>query len=121
MATILEHLPDEILLIICKYLSQYEIITAFFGLNNRLNRTISQYLQSLVLSTENNFNLSGSRQLLSMIGPYIQSLTIKHIHLSPVDISLASNIQELTFMHIQPDPIPVISDENKKPQLIFYF
>ncbi len=121
MATILEHLPDEILLIICNYLSQYEIITALFGLNNRLNCTISQFLQSLVLSTENNSNLNRSRQLLSMIGLYIQSLTIKYIHLSSADISLASNIQELTFMHTQPDHIPVIFDKNKKPQFIFYF
>jgi hypothetical protein len=108
MRTILEYLPDEILLIICQYLSQYEIIHAFFGLNYRLNCTISQFARSLVFE-ETFFNDRRSRQLLSMIGPYLHSLIIKQIRLSPDEINLASNIQELTFLHTKPEFIPVMN------------
>jgi hypothetical protein len=104
MKAIFEHLPDEILLIICQYLSQYHIIWAFFNLNNRLNCTISQFCQSLFISHAN----SHRRQLLPIIGPYLRSLTIKSIDLSSSQISLASNIQELTFIQTQSQPIPVI-------------
>ena len=40
-------LPDEIILHICRYLSWFDIITAFYNLNSRLNQTISQYLQNV--------------------------------------------------------------------------
>jgi hypothetical protein len=52
----------------------------------------------------------GSRQLLSLIGPYLNSLTIKHTHLSIAEISLASNIQELTFIHAQHTIIPQLNN-----------
>ncbi|CAF0927247.1 unnamed protein product [Rotaria sordida] len=106
MTTSLEYLPDEILLIICQYLSQYDIVLAFFGLNNRLNCTISQFTQTLIISNENCSTHRENYQLLSIIGPYLHSLTIKNIHLSSSEISIASNIQELTFIHTQPDDIP---------------
>ncbi|CAF1246052.1 unnamed protein product [Rotaria sp. Silwood1] len=106
MATSLEYLPDEVLLNICQYLSQYDIILAFFGLNNRLNCTISQFFQTLVISNETYWSHKENCQLLSIIGPYLHSLTIKNIHLSSAEISLASNIHELTFIHSQPDNIP---------------
>jgi hypothetical protein len=110
MATVLEYLPDEILLIVCRYLSQYDIIQAFFGLNNRLNCTISQFCHSLVVFDELHINRRQTRQLLSIIGPYLHSLTIKHTRLSPAEISLASNIQELTFIHTSPDSIPITNN-----------
>ncbi|CAF2514907.1 unnamed protein product [Rotaria sp. Silwood2] len=106
MITSIEHLPDEILLNICQYLSQYDIILAFFGLNNRLNCTVSQFIQTLIISNENYFTHRENYQLLSIIGPYLHSLTIKHTHLSSAEISLASNIQELTFIHSQLDDLP---------------
>jgi hypothetical protein len=110
MKAIFERLPDEILLIICQYLSQYHIIWAFFNLNNRLNCTISQFCQSLFISHTNSHSYTNTdrRRLLPIIGPYLQSLTIKSIDLSSSQISLASNIQELTFIQTQPHPIPVI-------------
>jgi len=108
MKAIFEHLPDEILLIICQYLSQYHIIWAFFNLNNRLNCTISQFCQSLFISHANSYSHTDRRRLLPIIGPYLQSLTIKSIDLSSSQISLASNIQELTFIQTQPHSIPVI-------------
>jgi hypothetical protein len=42
-----ERFPDEILLIICSYLSPYDIIKAFNDLNSRLNSTINQYRENL--------------------------------------------------------------------------
>jgi hypothetical protein len=42
-----EQLPDELLLIICSYLSPYHIIKAFNDLNSRLNSTISEYRQNV--------------------------------------------------------------------------
>jgi hypothetical protein len=39
-------------------------------------------------------------------------LTIKDSQLSSAEISLASNIQELTFIHTRPDSIPVIFQQN---------
>jgi hypothetical protein len=107
MATLLEYLPDEILLIICQYLSQGQIISAFLNLNHRLNCTISQFLQSLIILDDSHRQ---TRQLLSLIGPYLNSLTIKHTHLSTDEIRLASNIQELIFIHTQPDAIPRLNN-----------
>jgi hypothetical protein len=112
MSTILEQLPDEILLIVCQYLSQYQIIKSFLGLNYRLNCTISHFLQSLVLSRDDGLNHRQSRELLSTIGSYLHSLTIKDSQLSSAEISLASNIKELTFIHTRPDSIPVIFQQN---------
>jgi hypothetical protein len=110
MATLLEYLPDEVLLIICQYLSQHQIIFAFFNLNHRLNCTISQFLQSLVILDDRYRHHRQTRQLLSLIGPYLNSLIIKQTHLSTDEISLASNIQELTFIDTQPDVIPQLNN-----------
>jgi len=104
MATRLEYLPDEILLIICQYLSQAEIIHAFLGLNYRLNCTISHYTKLLIINCEQ------TRKLLPIIGHYLNSLTIKQMNLSSDEICLALNIQELTFIHTQPDTIPELNN-----------
>lgn len=106
--TLLEYMPDEILLNICQYLSQYDIVVAFFGLNKRLNCTISQFLQSLTIANDNFLNFYGNRKLLFIIGPYLDSLTIKNTNLSSSEINLASNIHELTLIHAQLDQLPVI-------------
>ncbi|CAF1209772.1 unnamed protein product [Rotaria magnacalcarata] len=45
----LEQLPDEILLIICSYLTPFHVIEIFNNLNARLNCTISLYRQNLDL------------------------------------------------------------------------
>jgi len=110
MATVLEYLPDEVFLIICQYLSQYHIIDAFWDLNSRLNCTISQFIRTLTVKNEYYLDDVRTRKLLSIIGPYLHSLTIKQIHLSSDEISLASNIQELTFIHTQPSTIPVLNN-----------
>ncbi|CAF1373777.1 unnamed protein product [Rotaria magnacalcarata] len=106
MTTLLEYLPDEILLTICQYLYQRYIIQAFCGLNYRLNCTISHFIRSFIVSNENFLTNEENVQLLSTIGPYLRSLTIKNISLSANEISLASNIRELTLIHTQPCLIP---------------
>ena len=108
MATVLEDLPDEILLIISEYLSQKQIIRVFFGLNYRLDCMISQFFHSLIISNSNNELDGSSRDLLKIIGPYLRSLIIKQTQLSAEEMKLALNIEELTFIDTQPDPIPSI-------------
>jgi hypothetical protein len=39
------HLPDEIILEICHYLSWFDTVIAFYNLNTRLNRTLSGYVK----------------------------------------------------------------------------
>jgi hypothetical protein len=39
------HLPDEIILEICHYLSWFDTVIAFYNLNTRLNRTLSGFLR----------------------------------------------------------------------------
>lgn len=109
MATLLEALPNEILLIICEYLTQKQIIRAFFNLNYRFNCMISQWCHSLTIIDDNYaFYAEKSRELLSIIGPYIRSLTIKQTRLTDEQMKLAANIEELTFIDTPPDPIPVL-------------
>lgn len=48
--TCFEDLPDEILLIICRYLSQVDILDSLLNLNQRLNRTITNYREKIFLS-----------------------------------------------------------------------
>jgi hypothetical protein len=45
----LEILPDEILLEICRYLHSGDVLYSFFGLNSRLNQTITFYRQHVSL------------------------------------------------------------------------
>ena len=46
----LEQLPDELLLLICRYLSSPDILFSFYGLNSRLSQTISGYCRHVVLA-----------------------------------------------------------------------
>ncbi len=43
MITTFEELPNEVLLLICRYLSSIDTLSAFYGLNSRLSQTISGY------------------------------------------------------------------------------
>ncbi len=45
-----ENLPDEILLLICRYLSSTDILLSFYDLNSRLSQTISGFCQHVVLA-----------------------------------------------------------------------
>ena len=46
----LEQLPDEILLLICRYLSSMDVLFSFYDLNSRLLQTIGGYCRHVVLA-----------------------------------------------------------------------
>jgi len=48
--TCFEDLPDEILLLICRYLSPVNVLDGLLNLNNRLNQTITLYREKIFLS-----------------------------------------------------------------------
>jgi hypothetical protein len=84
----LEDLPDEILIEICIYLSAFDILNAFGQLNNRLERTITQFrsdinLQYLTLNKFQQFVF----HLLPYNAEYIVKLTLNTWY-SPGEICL---------------------------------
>ncbi|CAF0717920.1 unnamed protein product [Adineta steineri] len=72
-----ETLPDELILLICRYLSSSDIIYSLFNLNSRLNRTIFIYRQHVILrlTSYNQFEYL-CLNVLPKIGSTIRSLTI---------------------------------------------
>jgi len=48
--TCFEDFPDEILLLICRYLSPVNVLDSLLNLNDRLNQTISSYREKIYLS-----------------------------------------------------------------------
>mgnify|MGYP001089560100 CR=1 FL=1 len=78
-STSFERLPDELILIICSYLTPYEILKAFNDLNTRLNSTISQYRQTIDLRE---LNLRQFHFFCKMIrfsfGRKVRSLTLSN-------------------------------------------
>lgn len=96
MVTTFEVLPDEILLLICEYLCQYEIIIAFFNLNFRLNCTISAYIRTLIVSEDYD------KYIFELIRTEIQSLTVKNNKLTSNEIRMGLNIEELNLIRTNP-------------------
>lgn len=86
--SILEDLPDEILIEICLYLSAIDVINAFGQINSRLNQTIHQFrsdinLQYLTYQSFEQF----SRDYLPFHAEYIVKLTFNTWY-SPGKIAL---------------------------------
>ena len=50
LKTRFENLPDEMLLTILRYLRPLDILDSFLDLNARLNRTITNYRERIVIS-----------------------------------------------------------------------
>jgi hypothetical protein len=77
----LEILPDEILLEVCKYLLCVDILQAFFGLNSRMTRMITQYRHHVSL---NKASITQASYLcinvLPQIGVHIRSLLIERCY-----------------------------------------
>jgi len=46
----LEDLPDELLILICRYLNIFEILNSFTCLNNRLSKTINEFTEKIYLN-----------------------------------------------------------------------
>jgi hypothetical protein len=77
--SMLEILPDEILLEVCKYLSCVEILQSFFGLNTRMTNMITEYRQHVSLHNASITQyLYLSNNVLPQIGSHIRSLTIDY-------------------------------------------
>jgi hypothetical protein len=120
-----EQLPDELLLIICSYLSSYHILKAFNDLNYRLNSTISQYRQNIDLRelTLRQFNLfckmirfSFGDQVRSIIlsnaAPSVRQLILFRKQIEPFG-QILSNLERLTLIDHYDDELdlylPLIS------------
>ncbi|CAF3490011.1 unnamed protein product [Rotaria sp. Silwood1] len=75
----LEELPDEILLLICGYLSSTDILFSFYGLNFRLSQTISGFCRHVVLGQVSfkQFNYI-CKAILPAIGTNICSLVVSN-------------------------------------------
>jgi hypothetical protein len=74
-----EDLPDEILLLIFRYLSSTDILFSIYGLNNRLSRAISGFCEHVVLG-EVQFRRFNSicTSILPNIGVNIRSLVVSN-------------------------------------------
>jgi len=74
-----EELPDEILLLICRYLSSVDVLFSFYGLNYRLSQTISGYCRHVVLAQVpfKRFSFICS-SIFPKIGANIHSLTVSN-------------------------------------------
>ena len=96
MKTVFEILPDEIILLICQYLSSKEIIRAFMDLNFRLNCTISGYTSYWTVSDPDD------KPTFELIRNELRSLTVKNSLLTNDEIRTAINIEELNLIRTLP-------------------
>jgi hypothetical protein len=76
----LEMLPDELLLLICSYLSAFDVLQAFNDLNVRLNGAISEYRNHIDLTRVRygQFNQYCDMLLRSSLGLQVQSLKLSN-------------------------------------------
>ena len=79
MINTFEELPDEILLLICRYLSSTDILFSFYGLNSRLTRTTSDFYRFIVLGEVplKTFD-SICTSILPSTGLHMQSLVVSN-------------------------------------------
>lgn len=108
-----EDLPNELLLLTYRYLRPCDLIWAFYGLNYRLNCTISHTFGSFTLLSENVTTTGKGREVLQLIGKYTRSLTLKSSTLSIDDFQLVPYLEELNYSYIQSQPIPVNTSSRK--------
>jgi hypothetical protein len=101
----LEILPDEILLEICRFLHCGDVLYAFFGLNTRLNQTITFYQQHVSLHRTSYMEfLHIFTLILPQIGDSIRSLVIFELESrlffqSFEDDNLCPNLEKLTLVN----------------------
>lgn len=103
--------PDEIILEICRYLHPIDILFSFSNLNQRLNRTISDFIHHIHLSSlisyENYLDLLSKFKHPS-IWLSIESLTIRNcnipclttIFLKTIENILPPNLKRLYLYHL---------------------
>jgi hypothetical protein len=91
LPNILEMLPDEILLEICRYLHSGDVLYSFFGLNTRLNQTVTFYRQHVSLHrTYYNQFIHIFTIILPQIDSTIRSLVIFELE-SPLFLAAFKN------------------------------
>ncbi len=107
--------PDEIILYICRYLHPTDILLSFGGLNYRLNRTITDFIHyvhlSSIISYENYLYLL--QITLPSIWSSIESLTINNCQISCLttlfldntERILPPNLKRLTLLHLNTNEI----------------
>jgi hypothetical protein len=102
--------PDEIILEICRYLHPIDIILSFSGLSYRLNRTITDFIHHIYLSSIISYNnyLYLLRNIFPSIWSSIQSLTISNcqlpflttVFLNTIENTLPPNLKKLCLYHL---------------------
>lgn len=107
--------PDEIILEACQYLHPIDILLSFGGLNQRLNRTISDFIRhvhlSSIISYENYLFLLHTR--VPSIWTSIESLTISNcqvpclttLFLDHTERLLPPNLKKLSLYHLNTNEI----------------
>jgi len=102
--------PDEIILEICRYLHPIDILLSFSNLNYRLNRTISDFIHHIHLSSIISYKnyLYLLKNILPSIWSSIQSLTISNcqvpclakLFLNTIENILPPNLKKLNLFHL---------------------
>ncbi|CAF1459657.1 unnamed protein product, partial [Didymodactylos carnosus] len=106
IATKLENMPDELILECCTYLAPYHVLLSLFGLNTRLNCTITEYRQNILIDGTSTHLINRgyhyiNSTLLPMMGYQVYSLTIVNPQESPL-IKIdqhTPNLEQLTFIN----------------------
>lgn len=101
----LEELPDELILLICRYLSSTDILISFYNLNSRLTQTISGFYQHVVLGQVSfkHFNYICT-SILPNISINIRTLVVSNDWkgiLSKIFLNYFGEKMSLLFPHLQ--------------------
>ena len=103
--SILEDLPDELLLLICRYLSSTDVLFSLYGLNSRLSQTISGYFRHVVISQTPYMQFKYiCTSILPEIGSNIYSLVVSNQWkgvLSKLFLSYFGERMSVTFPHLR--------------------
>ncbi|UJR35074.1 hypothetical protein I4U23_027850 [Adineta vaga] len=112
----LELLPDEMLLEICRYLHSGDVLYAFYGLNSRLNQSITFYRQHISLHRVHYIEfLHIFNNILPQIRTTVRSLVIFELE-SPLFLHLFStnhiceNLEKLTLVNWTDEKLIVFLD-----------
>jgi len=97
----LEDLPDELLILICRYLNIFEILNSFTCLNNRLSKTINEFTEKINL---NSIPLKLINRFVNEIFPNINSNIRSFIFSDdfqrfPINLKLFNNLQSIHFLN----------------------
>jgi hypothetical protein len=99
--TQLEDFPDELLLLICRYLNPIEILNGFSCLNTRLSKTINEFTEKIDL---NSIPLKLINRFLNQIFPNINSnvrslIFTENFQRFPINIQMFNNLESIHFLN----------------------